>query len=153
MDAINQFAGAYSWLSNFAPVTIYTTDYIFPSVEHAYMAAKSADISWKRTCSTGGKTAGQIKKLSRHVPLIPNWDVLRDKFMREYIHQKFQQEPFRTLLLATGDAHIQEGNYWNDKYWGICLKTGMGENRLGKIIMEEREELRIVLNHEMNIED
>jgi predicted NAD-dependent protein-ADP-ribosyltransferase YbiA (DUF1768 family) len=31
-------------------------------------------------------------------------------------------------------------NYWNDKFWGIC--KGVGENHLGKILMQIRDEIK-----------
>lgn len=34
-----------------------------------------------------------------------------------------------------------EGNYWHDTYWGVC--EGVGENHLGKLLMEIRNELYI----------
>jgi len=43
-------------------------------------------------------------------------------------------------LLATGDETLQEGNRWNDRYWGVC--RGVGKNHLGNILMEVREYLR-----------
>jgi predicted NAD-dependent protein-ADP-ribosyltransferase YbiA (DUF1768 family) len=63
--------------------------------------------------------------------------------MRECLHQKFNQEPYRTLLLETGDDYIQEGNYWGDTFWGMDLNAMTGDNRLGKMIMEIREQLRL----------
>lgn len=44
---IREFQGNKRWLSNFAPVQIKLEELIFPSVEHAYMSAKSNDVSWK----------------------------------------------------------------------------------------------------------
>jgi len=61
--------------------------------------------------------------------------------MSECIEQKFNQEPFKALLLATKNEFIQEGNRWGDKFWGFCLKTNQGENNLGKLIMKKREGL------------
>lgn len=55
--------------------------------------------------------------------------------------QKFNKEPFKSKLIATGDLYIQEGNLWNDKFWGVCLKTNTGQNILGKLIMEIRNEI------------
>ena len=46
------------------------------------------------------------------------------------------------MLLATKEAVLKEGNTWNDVFWGISLKTGRGENNLGKILMRVREKLR-----------
>jgi predicted NAD-dependent protein-ADP-ribosyltransferase YbiA (DUF1768 family) len=62
--------------------------------------------------------------------------------MWECLNQKFRQEPFSTLLLATGDMYIQEGNFWGDTFWGVDLNSKIGENRLGKMRMEIREHLK-----------
>ena len=45
-------------------------------------------------------------------------------------------------LLATGDAVLQQGNTWGDRYWGKDLRTGEGENHLGRLLMERRDLLR-----------
>lgn len=34
---------------------------------------------------------------------------------------------------------MKKGNYWGDKFWGVCLKTGEGQNYLGRIIKLIRE--------------
>ena len=33
------------------------------------------------------------------------------------------------------------GNTWGDTCWGVDLRTGQGENHLGRILMKVREEL------------
>ena len=61
--------------------------------------------------------------------------------MYTVVTSKFKHNPrLLTKLLATGDAHIEEGNYWNDTYWGVC--KGEGYNHLGRILMQVRGELR-----------
>ena len=45
-------------------------------------------------------------------------------------------------LLATGQKIIIEGNRWGDTCWGVDIRTGEGENRLGKILMKIRGELQ-----------
>lgn len=62
--------------------------------------------------------------------------------MKELLIKKFNQEPFRQKLIDTGDVYIQEGNNWNDIYWGVCIKTNKGENILGKLIMEIRDVIK-----------
>jgi len=84
----------------------------------------------------------KIKKLSQDLDLVPNWDVLKLEVMQECLELKFAQEPFRTWLLETGGAHIQEGNGWGDTFWGVDVETNQGENNLGLLIMEIREELK-----------
>ena len=55
----------------------------------------------------------------------------------------FNQEPFRTKLINTLDENIVEGNWWGDVFWGVNLKVdpNVGENHLGRLIMEIRKEL------------
>ena len=53
-----------------------------------------------------------------------------------------ENEVLKALLLATGDAELQEGNTWNDTFWGVSSKTGKGKNTLGKILMKVRGELQ-----------
>ncbi len=139
---IKEFAGEYSWLSNFTPVKVKLGGILFPSVEHAYVSAKSDSIEFKILCSKGDLTAGQVKRKGRQVPIPRDWGTRKLEIMTELLTQKFSQDLFRVLLLATGSQTIQEGNTWGDTFWGVELHTGDGENNLGKIIMEIRDQLR-----------
>ena len=60
--------------------------------------------------------------------------------MYKLLVQKFNDKELARKLLDTGDCYIQEGNKWNDRFWGVC--KGQGENHLGKLIMKIRSELR-----------
>ena len=42
--------------------------------------------------------------------------------------------------IHTGEAELIEGNDWGDITWGVC--NGIGENKLGKILMKLRLTLR-----------
>ena len=62
--------------------------------------------------------------------------------MYEIVKYKFSKNmEMRDLLLNTFDAELEEGNTWNDTYWGIC--GGRGSNVLGLILMRVRAELRV----------
>ena len=139
---ITEFQNEYRWLSNFAPVKIKLDGLEFPSVEHAYMSAKSDDTEWKKFCSNPNNKAGDVKRQSRNITLKEDWNEIKLEVMANCIKQKFNIEPYRTKLLETKDKHLQEGNRWNDKFWGVCLKTNKGENNLGKLIMNVRSELQ-----------
>jgi len=145
-DPIEEFQGEFRWLSNFMPVTIVLDGVTFPSVEHAYVSSKKDDKEWIEICSKGGLTSAQIKNMGKGITTIKNVVV-----MTECLRQKFNQEPYKTKLIETGDRYIQEGNRWNDTFWGFCLKTNTGENNLGKIIMEIRDELKALINEETNL--
>lgn len=138
---ITEFKGDHNWLSNFVDVSIKLEGIGYRSVEHAYMSAKSDNPEWKRICANPIFNAVEIKKAGRKVDLVPDWEERKMEVMRNCLWQKFNTEPFRSLLISTGNTEIQEGNWWNDKFWGVCLKTGKGENNLGKMIMQIRSNL------------
>ena len=61
--------------------------------------------------------------------------------MKELVLQKFSTNAeLKDFLLETGEAHLIEGNGWGDTFWGVS--GGKGENHLGKILMEVRQELQ-----------
>lgn len=60
--------------------------------------------------------------------------------MYKLLRAKFVQEPMRSKLLETGEAYLEETNYWKDTFWGVY--NGTGENRLGRLLMLVRDELR-----------
>jgi predicted NAD-dependent protein-ADP-ribosyltransferase YbiA (DUF1768 family) len=58
------------------------------------------------------------------------------------LRQKFTDPGLRARLLATGTALLREGNWWRDTFWGVDQRTGAGQNHLGRLLMEIRDELR-----------
>ena len=83
----------------------------------------------------------KAKSLGRKVHLRPDWDQVKDQIMYEICKCKFTQNPtLKLMLIKTSDQELIEGNYWKDTYWGVC--KGIGQNKLGKILMRLREELR-----------
>ena len=136
---ISEFKGEHSWLSNFEPVKITLKGVTYPSVEHAYMSAKSDDPKWKSFCSDAKNTPGKVKRESRKIQLPKNWDASKRTIMGECLVKKFTQEPFKSKLLDTKDQCIEEGNTWGDRFWGVDLITGKGENVLGEMIMIIRD--------------
>lgn len=131
---IQKFQGQYRWLSNFC-------NYNGTTVEHEYQAAKTNNPDWKcRIMNT--RTPGEAKRLGRVAPMAPNWEFHKLNVMLELLRKKFRTSPFREWLLETGDEYLQEGNWWGDTFWGVDLRTGEGQNKLGKLIMQVRNELR-----------
>ena len=136
-DSILGFNGEHRWLSNFIPVEVEMDWHRFPSVENAYQAAKSDKGMYPffQTCN-----ASEAKQAGKKVKVRGDWDEVKEQIMEHLLRQKFQQEPFRSQLLDTGDCYIEETNWWKDTFWGVC--NGVGDNRLRKLIMKIRNELR-----------
>jgi ribA/ribD-fused uncharacterized protein len=146
--AILRFSGDYRFLSNFYPAAVQLDTSYYPTVEHAYQAAKVTDPAKRREIQAA-PTPGIAKGLGRRVTLRPGWDTLRLGIMADLLEQKFSDLQLRNRLLATGQRALIEGNTWGDRYWGAVWqpKTGHpvwweGENRLGKLLMELREAKR-----------
>ena len=64
----------------------------------------------------------------------------RLEVMLKLLRLKFADPALAGRLLATGDTELVEGNHWGDRYWGVS--GGIGENHLGKLLMQVRLELR-----------
>lgn len=138
---ICQFREAYAFLSNFYEAPVCYGDLQFGSNEAAFQAQKCRTEEEKRLFTT--LRPSDAKRLGRRVDLRPDWEEVKVGIMEEIVRAKFtQNELLRQQLLATGDAILEEGNTWNDTFWGVHLSNGQGENHLGRILMKVRQELR-----------
>ena len=137
MNDIKEFRGDNYYLSNFyvRPITykglrFTNTEAAFHSQKCVYRANEFVDLD-----------PSQAKRLGRHVHLREDWEEIKDQIMYEVCVAKFtQHEDLKQKLLSTGNCYLEEGNIWNDCYWGVC--KGVGQNKLGYILMRIREELR-----------
>jgi ribA/ribD-fused uncharacterized protein len=137
---IEHFNGEYGFLSNFYTAEVVYEGIEYKSVEHAYQAAKSLDPAERNEVAMAS-TAGIAKKLGKHVTKRDDWDEIKLAVMFDLVMQKFKNHAdLREKLIATGDQELVEGNWWGDRFWGVC--KGTGENHLGKILMRVREEVK-----------
>ena len=160
MEDIIFFFGSDNYLSNWHPlkqnfiITFENVDYEFENVEQAMMASKAMlfadEESFKNILKTPNPKS--VKALGRKVknfdPEI--WDKYKKYIVKLAVLGKFLYNPeLKEKLLNTGNKYIAEDSPY-DKVWGIGTKslkhkqnkTWPGQNLLGEIIMEVREELR-----------
>ena len=141
-QAVLQFKGEYEQFSNFYPSILFFEDRNYPTVEHAYQAAKTKDEMYRIKISEV-HSPGQAKRLGRKVPLRRDWEIIKLSIMRRLLMQKFSYLYFKKILMCTGDNLIIEGNHWHDNYWGDCYcpkcENIKGKNNLGKLLMKIRE--------------
>lgn len=128
---INEFRGKYFFLSNF-----YKEDPTFTN-EHRFQSLKTENVN-ERVRVLMAETAKEAKQLGRKVSLRPDWEDVKDSIMELTLRIKFEDPELRQKLLDTGNEELIEGNNWGDKYWGQV--NGVGENKLGKILMKLRAE-------------
>lgn len=141
---IEQFQGDYRFLSNF---TYFETPMKYDgdkyrTVEHFYVAMKTTNKELRGKISRMRKI-GRVKAYGRELEIREDWEDIKLKVMRYALEYKFSDdnEDLRLKLMNTEGMELQEGNYWGDTYWGVCLKTGKGSNLLGSMLMEIREEV------------
>lgn len=151
-------------LSNFYmhPIRITYEDGIertYPSVEHAFQAAKylfaskctemASDFEVGGTIKTSleAKSAGGRAGMTKRGCVLDAslWASHSDKIMRDLLHARWEQdETFRTILMATKGTYLAHFERTGTKsYWGSTVKsTGPnknevnGTNKLGVMMMD-----------------
>ena len=138
---INRFEGNYRFLSNFYGAPVEFEGLTYPSVKHAFVAAKTLNQSERVHIAHIG-TAREVKAYGRKLKLRPDWEQVKLGIMEELLRQKFtRHDELYAGLTSTGDHELVEGNWWGDKFWGVDLKTNQGQNHLGMLLMKIRSEL------------
>lgn len=168
--AIFSFEDSYRFLSNFGDGAVTMYGITFPTVEHAFAAAKldpnggvftRAEVLAEMHRIASLPTPGAAKKAGRRrvwdgtqprekrrgTPrpfLRPDWEDKKLGLITELVRRKFSDPLLAEKLLATEDAPLFEGNTWGDRIWGVVENDGIfeGRNLLGEILMLVRSELR-----------
>ena len=140
--AIMSFRGEYSFLSNFYEGKVFTYKGLkFNNTEAPFHAEKC----WSRAKEFEMIRPLQSKRLGRRVLMRKDWEQIKDRVMYDVCYAKFTQDPvLKAKLLATGNRELVEGNTHGDRCWGMTCSNGVwiGENRLGKVLMQLRDDLR-----------
>lgn len=144
-DCVQTFNGPHKFLSNFFWSELEFEGARYPSVEHAFQAAKlttNADrVAWGFTDDK--LSFGAAKRLGRQVQLRADWREVREDVMAACLKSKFSSSDLRTKLLATGTRELIDGHSGSpDLVWGYHFPSQAGENRLGLLLMMLRAELR-----------
>ena len=157
--------GEYRFMSNMFVAPFEIDGMTFPTVEHYFQWSKAMMFEGKDS-EHGAKMmkaprnkefteAKSVKALGRKVKEFSaaRWDDVKITIMKKAVRAKFVNPKHELLpkLLATGDRVIGEANP-RDKYWGIGTsvdtadaknpKKWKGQNQLGKILMELRDEFK-----------
>lgn len=118
---------------------------VYPTSEHAYQAGKARKDAVKKWLMSAPSPA--LLAMAAHGlyywDVAPGWSRTKFDRMRRILRAKFTQHPdFCELLLGTGDARLVEAATEDNpvnRLWGEV--NGVGENMLGKMLMELRSEL------------
>ena len=133
---ITAFVGPYRFLSNFWPCRVTLDGETYPTVEHAYQAAKTLEPR-RRHLIRVAPTPGHATRAGRALSLRPDWHAIKYAVMLALLVEKFADPDLRRQLLATAPRRLVEGNHWGDTHWGVY--RGRGDNHLGRLLMVVRD--------------
>lgn len=136
----------YGAFSNLYRCPIEFEGEVFPTSEHAYQAGKARKPEvrkWLMEAPSPSLLAMAAHGLY-YWDVAPGWSKFKFDRMRKVLAAKYSQhDNLRALLLSTRDATLIEtatvDNEVN-RLWGEV--NGVGQNMLGKMLMELRTELR-----------
>jgi len=130
---------SHGYCSNFYRSPIEIDGKVYPTVEHWYQASKTP-VPDEHEMIRSLPTPRQAKFAGYHVALRPDWEEVKEEVMLVGLRAKFTQYlDLKLTLISTGDAALHENSPW-DKYWGYA--KGKGQDRLGILLMQVREELK-----------
>jgi ribA/ribD-fused uncharacterized protein len=136
---INKFRGEYIFLSMFYVRPVLFDRVKYKSGEHAFQTYKVKDPENALTIKRAS-TPAKAKEWGSLFMARENWNDIRDDVMLAVNRAKFRDPYLQDKLLRTYPARLIECNTWKDHYWGVC--NGIGENRLGRVLMKVRREIR-----------
>lgn len=137
------FQVTQNFLSNFAPSSIEIDGIVYPTAQHAILAARTDDPAQKEGISRI-KSPFRAKIAASRLSIRDDWARVEASVLECVMRMKFRDLTLRQKLASTGDALILFLNDWGDNIDGVCLDKDSGhwwgENRLGLILMAIREE-------------
>jgi hypothetical protein len=134
----------YKEFGNYFHVDLMMDGLRYRSVEHYFQAMKFPDHPEYQEAIRQAKKARDAKRMGKTEDYATrvDWATHRDTVMMKALREKFSDRhpELKALLLSTGNAILQDASP-RDNYWGIG-STGMGQNKLGVMLMAIRDELR-----------
>ncbi len=140
-DILNKKIWIRNWFSNMLPLDQEFTyqGMKFRTIENFYQAMKTLDVNERRKISE--MSPYKAKVYIRKLPVRKDWKNIRLQVMRYGLKAKFAPGATWHQKLKQTKDKIIEWNNWGDRFWGIDVRTGLGDNYLGKLIMEIKNEL------------
>ena len=154
---IDKFEGEYAFLDNcyLCPVHWETNDYT--NAESAWQSGRLSKPKSRKVFINMAPRSARLK--GKGIKKIRfDWNKKKDLIMYQVVKDKFNRnEDIREKLFATGDEELVYGNLLHDNEYGNCTCPKCaeieGENKLGKILMRVRTELREKEEKKKHIEE
>lgn len=122
----------------------------FKSSEHLYQWLK-VDTDEYRIKILNIESPYMVKRIVRDkdckLKRVKNIDDFLINNMRIALYSKFKtNKDLYNKLRTVEDYDLIEWNYWNDKFWGKSIRTGTGDNNLGKLLKELKYDANMIFN-------
>ena len=140
---VKEFRNKYHFLSNFFPTKIIIDGLEYNSTEHYFQSMKFTDLKIQEKVRNA-PTPSIAKKIAKKFRKREDWYEINLHVMERALRVKFEIPELREKLIATDEMYLQEGNRWNDTFWGVDLNTGKGENHLGRLLMKIRTDIILI---------
>jgi N-glycosidase YbiA len=140
--SINFVEELWHYLSPFSAHEVEIDGVIYKTAEHAYQTLRMMpEVREQVINTTSPKDAWRMaQKFKEEGKLDPHHE--KDVLMEKIFRAKLAQHPdIREILVASGKRELLKV-YPTDYYWGTGA-DGSGENRMGKLWMKIRDELKL----------
>ena len=139
--SINFVETRWSYLSPFSAHEIQLDGMVYKTAEHAYQTLRMKPEAQEKIRNTKSPMdawrEAQVCKERGEVDLTVDKDALMETIFRAKLAQ---HQDIQDILLESGDSLLLK-QYPTDYYWGTGA-DGSGENKIGKLWMKLRDELR-----------
>ena len=143
VSKIDSFTDYYEFLHNNFYTPVFYECMLFPSVTHAYQAARSNDQTTRRAI-LNAENLKTVLNIAKRIDDSENWNMRRLKIMEHLIRDKFRRsKELQEKLKATGTREIvmtYEEETVANTFWGAVKNKG--QNQLGRILMKIREDIK-----------
>lgn len=122
------------------------------SIEAFYYAMKTTDKEKRKRIAqlNISKSSAAVKSIGKTIKELPDWYIQKWAVLLYALREKFNKPRYKQLLLNTENLYIEETNWWGDCYFGVDIKSGLGFNILGCMIIHIRNEIRWNLDPKTN---
>lgn len=146
------FQSEHAYLSNFALTPIVEGNMVYLSAEHMYQAQKCRHMKDEGRLKqvVEAVTPLEAKRIADALTETQDWKDIRDTIMERVVSAKFDQNKhLADLLVKTGSVPLNEAT--RNSHFGIGVnlhakeikdKGYHGENKLGRVLMAKRNNIR-----------
>jgi RNA recognition motif-containing protein/predicted NAD-dependent protein-ADP-ribosyltransferase YbiA (DUF1768 family) len=139
IETIDNFNGVFDFLNNEYPCTVYFEGRLYPSVFHAFQAARS-EKDHERAKISMAESLQELYELATEIEDPTDWVNKRLTVMERCLRDKFRRHrELRDRLRKTGNRELI--NTYSDRtssnlFWGMV--DGKGQNHLGTLLQNIR---------------